>query len=344
MILLTSFLLPYFFAGSTFAFVYTSPHKQLKSTHQQRRTVVYNDEFGVANIPGVDWQRNDKVNQDAWFYEKNITIPSSDYSSQHLYSVVGVLDGHGKFGHEVSTFFADNLPNEVRRQLRSPTPAVELEVRLKELANFECSTQCQCTNMQQQALVDAFHTVHWNAMVDPTLKTGRNGATCIMCLFNTNSGECHVAYLGDSRGIRFNNASNVVEVIASETTIDTGTEKQRVDDSEGHIRGKNVFYGPVGIAMTRALGDAVMIRAGVVPTPLVHSIQLVKDDFIVLATDGVWDVLSNDAVRDVVLQYEGNAQEAADAIAKMAREKWVGDLPIMDKEKADDITVAVIRW
>ena len=125
---------------------------------------------------------------------------------------------------------------------------------------------------------------------------------------------------------------------------DTGTEKQRVDDSEGHIRGKNVFYGPVGIAMTRALGDAVMIRAGVVPTPLVHSIQLVKDDFIVLATDGVWDVLSNDAVRDVVLQYEGNAQEAADAIAKMAREKWVGDLPIMDEEKADDITVAVIRW
>ncbi|EED88435.1 hypothetical protein THAPSDRAFT_264295, partial [Thalassiosira pseudonana CCMP1335] len=95
------------------------------------------------------------------------------------------------------------------------------------------------------------------------------------------------------------------------------------------------------IAMTRALGDAVMIRAGVVPTPLVHSIQLVKDDFIVLATDGVWDVLSNDAVRDVVLQYEGNAQEAADAIAKMAREKWVGDLPIMDEEKADDITVAV---
>ncbi|KAL7526226.1 hypothetical protein ACHAXR_001379 [Thalassiosira sp. AJA248-18] len=94
--------------------------------------------------------------------------------------------------------------------------------------------------------------------------------------------------------------------------------------------------------MTRALGDAVMLRAGVIPTPMVGHSYLIKGDTLVLATDGIWDVLSNEQVKHISLKH-GSAQGAADAIAETARKRWVGDLPIIDEEKADDITVVVLK-
>ena len=44
-----------------------------------------------------------------------------------------------------------------------------------------------------------------------------------------------------------------------------------------------------GLAMSRALGDFVAVRAGVVSTPVLHSVKLYKgvDQFLVLASDGI---------------------------------------------------------
>ena len=102
--------------------------------------------------------------------------------------------------------------------------------------------------------------------------------------------------------------------------------------------------------MTRALGDAVMIRAGVIPTPMVNELHLNRGDTLVLATDGIWDVMTNLQVKEIALENDAAdadggycAQDAADDIARAARDRWVGDLPIMDEVKADDITVMVIQ-
>lgn len=288
-------------------------------------------DFGLCSMPGVDWKRPEKVNQDAWF---------RDEETHATFSVVGVLDGHGTLGHELSKSFATSLPSEIWKQLDPSTRSTypELEQRLEEFAGFDARRKSISSEIEN-ALTNSFHGVHWNAMRDPDLKTGRNGATCITCLINKETKLCHVAYAGDSRAICIRKEHNIT-LLAEETTVSLPQERERIEKGEGSIRGTNVFYGPVGIAMTRALGDAIMLRAGVVPTPVLNTLQLKDGDILVLATDGVWDVLTNQDVRNLVVMH-GNAQEAAEAIAKEAKKRWAGDLPIMDEVKADDITVLV---
>jgi serine/threonine protein phosphatase PrpC len=319
------------------AFVFKSE----SSSTRQPSTVVFLQryEIGVSNIPGVDFQRPQKVNQDAWFQvelveEKNPSIV-----------LVGVLDGHGLLGHQLSDYFAHHLPLRIQEQLRAPTRMAELEARLEQLAGFTVPTY---DIPQQEVLANAFHEVHWNAMVDPEIKTGRNGATCIACLVEGR--HVHVACVGDSRAICLGHNNDTTTattttttttfVMAEETTVGTLEERERIERGEGTIAGENVFYGPVGVAMTRALGDAVLLRAGVVPTPVVQSFTLDKGDIMIIATDGVWGVLSNDQVAEIVRQSNG-PQEAAQAVSEAAKKRWIGDLPIVDEVKMDDITTLV---
>lgn len=302
-------------------------------------------DIGAFNIPGVDWQRPGKVNQDAHFV-RQLHVDGDDGKSD--YTLLGVLDGHGKAGHDVSSFAAANLPREIHAQLSAQDPVLAQDVAdfetraIQRLGGFKSLHEYKsaCT-LEQRCLVNAFHTVHYNAMVDESVRAGRSGTTCVACLIDNASRECAVAYVGDSRAICFG-PDCAVSTIAPELTVNVPSERERIDAGEGSIRGTNVFYGPVGIAMTRALGDAVMVRAGVVPTPAADAFCLEDGDTLVLATDGVWDVLSNEVVRDIVATH-GIARECAEAVARAARERWVGDLPILDEEKADDITVMVLK-
>lgn len=53
-----------------------------------------------------------------------------------------------------------------------------------------------------------------------------------------------------------------------------------------------------GLAMTRSLGDGLAQKVGVTPEPEVMEFRLSKDyKFLVIASDGVWEFLSNMEVR-----------------------------------------------
>jgi len=67
--------------------------------------------------------------------------------------------------------------------------------------------------------------------------------------------------------------------------------------------------------MTRSFGDEIAQRCGVTVEPEVLEFDLCPDDrFIVLASDGVWDFLTNDDVSRIVMpHYENrNAEKAAE--------------------------------
>ncbi|CAJ1964855.1 unnamed protein product [Cylindrotheca closterium] len=293
-------------------------------------------DIGLENIPGVDWKRPAKVNQDAWIQDE-----TDDFV------IVGVLDGHGKLGHEVSSYFASTLPSEIKQRLQEAypnrIPVFELEERLKSVPELPQESDLS-DDVLSLALTDSFHAVHWKAMLDPDQKPGRSGATCITCLINKKTKECHVAYVGDSKAILIGSGKEgSIQIVAERTTVNVPEERKRIESGEGSIRGSNVFYGPVGIAMTRALGDTVMLRAGVIPTPIVETFKLQDCDTLVLATDGIWDVLQDQEVSDTINDsFSGGAQGMAATLATIARKKWAGDLPIMDEVKADDITVLVL--
>ena len=57
----------------------------------------------------------------------------------------------------------------------------------------------------------------------------------------------------------------------------------------------------LGLAMSRSLGDAIAHKFGVSAEPeIIQHTVTSSDEFLILATDGVWDVLSNDEACRIV--------------------------------------------
>ena len=82
--------------------------------------------------------------------------------------------------------------------------------------------------------------------------------------------------------------------------------------------------------MSRSLGDFIASELGVTAEPEVTRLNLGKEDkFIVLASDGVWEFITSQAVRarqcvELVAQYyqTGNVEGACDRVVKEAQACW----------------------
>ena len=294
-------------------------------------------------MDGSDPERPQKQNQDASFV---FSLDDDDDSP-----CWGVMDGHGTKGHVVTSFLKEELPLILKQEFGNKRESLDddkdsldmLEQQLETLA--KAPTPIQTTNPIHSSLVRAFHRAHVAILQNPNVPAGRSGTTCIVCLLQQPC-ELHVASVGDSRAILWNVTDNKdIFTIAKETTTKIPSELNRIQQCQGRVDAAgNVFYGPVGIAMTRALGDAVMLRAGVVPTPIVKTYHVNRGTRIVVATDGVFNVLTNHQVRQLVdeaMSQGNNVQSAANLVAETAKQKWLGGLPI--ESRVDDITCIVVN-
>ena len=292
---------------------------------------------------GFDSNRPQKVNQDAYFH---IHVDYEEICG----CLVGIMDGHGLKGHLVTQFLSERLPQRIVEQLKEPRPQTEWEAKMKELAKLDVEEEISSLNDPSlrrihDTLRHAFHQAHVDAINAEEVPAGRSGTTCIACFVDNK--YVHVAHVGDSRAIMIGK-DGMVDVLTTETTVSNlPDDARRIQEGEGRDdRQGNVWYGPVGISMTRALGDAVMLRAGVVPTPLVQSFPLAErgSSTLVLATDGIFDVLSNEAVVDIVSKESSSLlEDAADTLLERARHEWLGaDLPFVE-EKMDDMTCVIVK-
>jgi len=93
--------------------------------------------------------------------------------------------------------------------------------------------------------------------------------------------------------------------------------------------------------MTRSFGDEVASRVGVNGEPEILELDLAKDDkFIILASDGVWEFLSNDEVAKIVAPFFEikNAEKAAEALVRESYLRWKKE----EEGIVDDITCVII--
>ena len=129
------------------------------------------------------------------------------------------------------------------------------------------------------------------------------------------------------RSVTIGQAFSAVQMTQDQKPEDP-TELQRIREAGGVVmrledeRGRRV--GPYrvwkvegmypGIAMSRSLGDAVAHEIGVISTPIVssHKETPEMDFFVVLASDGVWDVMENQEVCDFVEAYRHKALRSCD--------------------------------
>jgi serine/threonine protein phosphatase PrpC len=91
--------------------------------------------------------------------------------------------------------------------------------------------------------------------------------------------------------------------------------------------------------MSRAFGDLPCRRIGVTVEPevTIHPLRA-GDELLIAASDGIWDVLSNDEVVSMAGN-AGGAQAAARELVEVAEARWLE----AEGGYIDDITAVVVR-
>jgi len=356
-------------------------------------------EIGSANLPGTDPDRPQKVNQDAHFAFQGTT--QVEESRSRSITVLGVLDGHGLKGHQLTDFLQAQLPQRLRQYLKLSSieqhDTEEEELPPPDNNNDNMSEFTRLLRKQRndivelgnanpseledddpiaQALIDAFLAAHLDARRAEGVPTGRSGTTCVVCvLVEDHDNNCLTVYtasVGDSGAILTTISPRTglnTRSLATASTVDIPEERARIERSKGRVDASgNVFIGPVGIAMTRSLGDTVLLPAGVIPVPIVTKHELTTKEanttyYVCAATDGVFDVLKNARVAAIITRTasvavtsitetsESDGETAATGAAVMdaaalevcsqAKQAWLGDLPV--ETKVDDISCVIAK-
>lgn len=211
----------------------------------------------------------------------NPLLPGSD---MHL---MAVFDGHG--GSACAEFAQDHLSGALFHAWanRDATPA--------------------------SALASAFETID-RAFLASTPRSEESGATALAAYVL--GGWLYVANAGDCRAV-LGNVDGTTTTLTTDHVATNPTEAARVRASGGHIVNGRVCGR---LLVSRALGDR-SVKQFVPPTPEVTEHMLgPQNDFIILASDGLWDVVDPQYAVELVRTTVRIADMAAKRLALKAIE------------------------
>lgn len=239
------------------------------------------------------------VNQDSLVALKNLAGRSN-------YSLAAVFDGHGPEGHHVSRFIELNYSEILKSKLKSCSEPINYDQLFKDV-------------------VSETHT----RLISSSMDTTYSGSTLISLFLNNDEFTC--ASVGDSRAIMCSHDGNwFFRQLNKEHKPHDPEEKARIEDSGGRVgcmkdaNGRPV--GPVrawgpgpdspGLAMSRTMGDKFAKEFGVTATPDIITGALSPNDrAFIVASDGLWDVVKNQQVIDVVSKFWENGEVNSAAVA-----------------------------
>lgn len=253
-------------------------------------------EYSVHTQRGYYPDLPDKENQDSFCIRTQV----QGNPNIHFF---GVFDGHGQFGTQCSNFVRDRLI-----EIISCDPALSED-------------PVEAYNSAFQATNSELH--------DSEIDDAMSGTTAITVLVSGNT--LFVANVGDSRAVIAVKSGN--RVIAEDLSHDqtpfrrdeyervklSGARVLSVDQVEGFKDPEIQSWGDEendggdpprlwvqngmypGTAFTRSVGDSTAERIGVIAVPEMSVVQLTPDHlFFVIASDGVFEFLSSQAVVNMV--------------------------------------------
>ncbi|KAF0932343.1 hypothetical protein E2562_010290 [Oryza meyeriana var. granulata] len=275
----------------------------------------------------------DKPNQDSFC----IHTPFGTSPDDHFF---GVFDGHGEYGAQCSQFVKQRLCENLLRDNRFHTDAV-------------------------QALYSAFLATNSQLHADSS-DDSMSGTTAVTILVRGKT--IYIANTGDSRAViaekrgeeivavdlsidqtpyRTDELERVKECGASVLTLDQieglknpdvqcwGTEESD-DGDPPRLWVQNGMYP--GTAFTRSIGDSVAESIGVVANPEIFLLELnANHPFFVVASDGVFEFLSSQTVVDMIAKYK-DPRDACAAIVAESYRLW-----LQYETRTDDITIIVVH-
>lgn len=237
-----------------------------------------------------------------------------DYCIKQLYPgaeqeqlLLAVFDGHGPHGRKSAMWLARNLPKLVKKALE----------RVRDGGGRSSSAQTQT------ALGEVFEQAQ-KQMKTGGVDTTVSGSTCTAMLIA--DATLHLAWVGDSTAVLASEETEgtvTAQPLTSDHKPDDELEEQRIvahggivkalkaaEDTEvmpARVFAADMFavgeYSP-GIAMSRSLGDALATELGVIAAPecTEHPLRA-SDRFVVIATDGLWEVYTPQEAVEFVHSY-----------------------------------------
>ena len=277
--------------------------------------------------PGVK-----KTNQDNFFIYNN-------FNNNSNYIYLGVCDGHGLFGQDISTYLVNKLPQNMNN--------IIISRGIKNLSTEKISI---LSDVFQETFIKTNILLNEDERIDSSF----SGSTCVSVLFTPTRIFC--INVGDSRCIIGKNNGNEwsSKVLSRDHKPSEPDEMNRIIKNGGRIESFRDnfgnFVGPErvwnregdgpGLAMSRSFGDEIAHKIGVIVDPEITEYFFLKEDkFIVLGSDGIWEFISNDEVVEIVKDYylQDNIEGAIEYLYKEASKRW-----IMEEEVIDDITIIII--
>mmetsp|Transcript_22126 Transcript_22126/g.74702 ORF Transcript_22126/g.74702 Transcript_22126/m.74702 type:complete len:148 (-) Transcript_22126:284-727(-) len=126
-----------------------------------------------------------------------------------------------------------------------------------------------------------------------------------------------VVNVGDSRAAMVQTGGSA-RPLSSDHKPNRPDEKARVEAAGGHVIFAGCWRVQGDLAVSRAFGDCHLKRYGVTAEPEIKTYELGPSDaFLVLASDGLWDVVDEQQCAKVVLRAP-DAITAASALCDLA--------------------------
>lgn len=277
--------------------------------------------------PGVE-----KQNQDNFFIYSNFNNnPTNIY--------MGVCDGHGDFGKEISSFLVTNLPLVLGNFLRI--------FNIKDISSSDNATLLPIVK-------NSFKQINKNILLEKQIDSTLSGSTCVSLIYTPKKVFC--INLGDSRCIvgRFDGQNWTSKDLSVDHKPEIESEKERIIQNGGIVRQSKdedgEFLGPQrvwrqdvempGLAMSRSFGDQIAHQLGVICEPEMVEYELNEEDkFLILASDGIWQFISSQECVDIVKDYyiSESYKGALKHLYKESCQRWIDE-----EESIDDMTLIIV--
>ncbi|KAI4388543.1 hypothetical protein MLD38_000862 [Melastoma candidum] len=324
---------------------------------------------GASNVACLYTQQGKKgTNQDAM-------VVWEHFRSRADTVFCGVFDGHGPFGHFVARKVRDSLPailcsqwnatsNPDQRSiadsnnehapegttLAEPVAVASADQLYDTIALEENEKVPEKYLPLKQSILKAFSLTDKELKLHPNIDCFCSGTTAVTLV--KQGQDLVLGNVGDSRavlGTRDEGNSLIAVQLTVDLKPDLPREAARIQECKGRVFAlqdepevARVWLpnsDSPGLAMARAFGDFCLKDFGLISVPEIYYRRLTeRDEFIILATDGVWDVLSNKEAVDIVSSAPGRST-AARALVDCAVRAWRLKYPT---SKTDDCAVVCL--
>jgi len=247
-----------------------------------------------------------------------------DKKKEHIYSIYGIYDGHG--GTRAADYICTHLHLNLMVELLNPSEEARQQVEMEE--GVQLTPEEKEDTIFQYSIKKSFIKTNENFFESLSRQglADACGSTAVLSIIRDKT--IYVCWAGDSEAAMFYKDGRVA-VLCRAHKATSESEKQRIEELGGFIQEVNGVQRLNGVlAVTRSFGDARFKRFVTSEPEIVRHTLEGKEDFLVLACDGLWDVMTPKDVGEFVTQYRNEKKSddgLAEALAKRALELKSGD-------------------